>query len=213
MIYTAKTKALPVLRELGLVYTDLRPQLHFTSSFELLVATILSAQCTDARVNMVTPRLFKKYPSVEAFASARLSDLEKSMYSTGFYRAKAKNIKACARRILDEYGGDVPARMDDLLSLPGVARKTANIVLHYAFGISKGIAVDTHVRRLSNRIGFSASDNPLVIEGDLMKLFPQKKWPLINTLLIQHGRAICRARKPLCSHCCIVTYCAYPQVS
>lgn len=213
MMNTAKTNALDVLRELGLVYTDLRPQLYFTTSFELLVATMLSAQCTDARVNMVTPRLFKKYPNIDAFARARLSALEKSIYSTGFYRAKAKNIKACARRIQDEYGGDVPARMDDLLSLPGVARKTANIVLHYAFGISDGIAVDTHVRRLSNRIGFSASDDPLVIERDLMKLFLQKKWALINTLLIQHGRAVCRARKPLCSHCCIITNCAYPQVT
>jgi endonuclease III len=204
-LYQKKTRA--VLKKLRQEYPDLRPQLHFSTPFELLVATMLSAQCTDARVNIVTPGLFTKYPSVTAFARAPLSELEKHIYSTGFYRNKAKNIKASAQIIGDVYGGEVPATMEGLLTLPGVARKTANIVLQYAFNRSEGIAVDTHVKRLSRRIGFSDSDNPLVIERDLMRLVAPKDWHVINSLLIQHGRAVCQARRALCDVCSIGDEC------
>ena len=181
--------------------------LEGTSPWEILVATILAAQCTDARVNAVTPELFRRWPDPESLARARREELERVIRSTGFFRNKAKNLIQCARIIRDRHGGHVPASMDELLQLPGVARKTANIVLSGAFGIREGIAVDTHVKRITYRLGLTESDDPERIEQDLAAILPRTEWGRINHLLVQFGRDVCRARKPRCSVCELADIC------
>lgn len=182
-------------------YPESRTALRHEDPFQLLVATILSAQCTDARVNMVTPSLFGKYPTAAHFARAKQAILEKEIRSTGFFRNKARNIIGAAKHIVAEHGGNVPDTMEELVALPGVARKTANIVLSSAYGKAEGIAVDTHVRRLSRRLGLSAEEDPVKIERDLMAIVPKGDWLDFNHLLVNHGRAICRAKKPRCPDC------------
>jgi endonuclease-3 len=180
------------------------------NAFELLVATILSAQCTDVRVNMVTPQLFAAYPNAKAMATAKLPDIEKLIKSTGFYRNKAKAIKEASQAIVEQHAGQVPDTMEALLTLTGVARKTANVVLGNAFNKNEGMVVDTHIARLSQRLGFSTHKAPKKIEQDLMAIFPRKSWTLLSHLLIFHGRAICKARTPLCQQCPLLPNC--PQI-
>ncbi len=172
-----------------------------------MVATILSAQCTDERVNRVTPALFARFPDAAAFANAEVTEIEALIYSTGFYRNKAKNIQGACQKIIGEFGGEVPKRMEELLTLSGVARKTANVVLAHGYGIIQGVTVDTHVKRLSNRLGLTQNSDPIKIERDLMKLLPQPEWENFSILLIYHGRAVCNARKPNCSECSIAHLC------
>ncbi len=175
--------------------------LQFTSPLELLIATILSAQCTDERVNRVTPRLFQKYKTPEDYAHTDLTLLEQIIRPTGYYRRKAKLIQDCCQKLVSDFKSRVPQTMEELLTLPGVARKTANIVLSNAFGIVVGIAVDTHVKRLSQRLGFTINKNPDKIEKDLMTIIPRHTWGAITYLLIAHGRKVCKARRPLCEKC------------
>jgi endonuclease-3 len=188
-------------------HPDAKIALHYTNPLELLVATILSAQCTDERVNMVTKALFKKYTKAEDYANADLKALEQDIRSTGFYRNKAKNIKKCCQLLVEKYNAQVPRKMEELLELPGVARKTANIVLSNAYGIVEGVAVDTHVRRLVQRLGLTESDDPAKIEVDLMNIVPRDKWMRITDLLIFHGRRVCVARKPKCDACVLNKIC------
>ena len=177
------------------------------SSFELLVATILSAQCTDARVNLVTKSLFKKYKSIKDYASVDIRKFRQDIRSTGFYRNKAKNIINCAKKILEDFDGEVPQNMEELLQFPGVARKTANVVLYSAFGKNEGIAVDTHVNRLSQRLGLTKNSDPVKIEQDLMKQLDQKEWGAFSLRLIRHGRQTCMAKKPQCLKCMLKALC------
>jgi endonuclease-3 len=188
-------------------YPGSHSALFFKTPLQILVATILSAQCTDERVNKITPALFRKYKRVEGFARAKQGVLEREIYSTGFYRNKAKNIIAAAKKILGDFSGKVPDTMDKLLTLPGVARKTANIVLSSAFKKAQGIAVDTHVRRVSQRLGLSSQDDPAKIEEDLLKVVSKPGWLDFNYLVVDHGRKICKARKPLCPDCCLKRLC------
>lgn len=188
-------------------YPDAKIALSYRNPLELLVATILSAQCTDEQVNKVTVSLFKKYPTVESYARASLPGLEEAIKSAGFFRNKARNIKACCELILEKFGGRIPQTMDELITLPGVARKTANIVLSNAFGIVEGIAVDTHVRRLAYRLGFTTENNPDKIEKDLMAVIPGKYWFDLSYILIDHGRKICKARAPGCKRCVVRRLC------
>jgi endonuclease-3 len=181
--------------------------LYQSNPLELLVATILSAQCTDKRVNIVTRELFKKYQTISDYAKADLKIFEEHIRSTGFYHNKAKNIITAAQMIIDEYSGKVPDTMEELIRLPGVARKTANVVLYNAFGKTEGIAVDTHVRRLSQRLGLTKNNDPEKIELDLMGQIDKKIWGLITYLLIEHGRAVCNAKKPVCPKCVLNTRC------
>ncbi len=194
----------PILQEL---YPEPRCGLTFHNPFELLVATILSAQCTDERVNMVTPALFARYPDAYTVAEADLTELERLIYSTGFYHNKARNIMEAGTKIVAEYGGKVPESMPELLTLPGVARKTASVVLGNAFGKNEGIAVDTHVTRLSGRLGLSENTTAEKIERDLMALVPRQEWTLVSHRLIWHGRLVCEARKPRCNICALAEYC------
>ena len=202
-----KKKLKELIRILRKKYPKSRTALTFKTPLQILVSTMLSAQCTDERVNKITPYLYKKYKSVKDFARARQPVLEKEIRSTGFYKNKAKNIIAASKKIVNDFGGKVPDKMEELLKLPGVARKTANIVLYNAYGKSEGIAVDTHVRRLSQRLGLSGNKDPNKIEQDLMKLVPIEKWGRITNLLIDHGRAICTARKPECQTCFLNDIC------
>lgn len=188
-------------------YKEAKTALNYRTPFELLVATILAAQCTDERVNKVTPGLFAKYPTVEHFARAEQKELEKDIRSTGFFRNKARNIIALARKLVEEYNGQVPDSMEELIKLPGVARKTANIVLSSAFRKAEGIAVDTHVRRLAERLGLSRERQPEKIERDLMAIVPREDWLDFNFLLVDHGRKICQARKPRCQGCRLKELC------
>ncbi len=188
-------------------YPEAKIALNYTNTWELLVSVILSAQCTDIMVNKVTDKLFVKYKSVKDYGLANLSDLENDIRSTGFYRNKAKNIQNTAKIILQKYQGKVPGTMDDLVSLPGVARKTANVVLGNAYAKFEGVAVDTHVKRLSQRMGFTMQNDPDKIEQDLMKLFNQRNWFELTYLLIEHGRKICQAKKPKCSSCFLNKIC------
>ncbi|GAB6060987.1 endonuclease III [Desulfonatronum parangueonense] len=181
--------------------------LEWHNPWELLVATVLAAQCTDARVNIVTPEFFSRWPGPAELSGASVAEVEQVIRSTGFFRQKAKNLIAAARIIINEHDGLVPETMADLLTLPGVARKTANIVLSNAFHKHEGIAVDTHVRRLSFRLGLTVSTNPVIIERNMMRLFPKEQWGEINHLLVLYGREICRARKPLCSSCVLGDLC------
>ncbi len=189
------------------LYPGARTALEFENPFQLLISTILSAQCTDARVNMVTPGLFSKYPHAKAFAEASPPEIEQEIRSTGFFRSKAKSIIGASKALVEKHGGEVPADMDALTGLPGVGRKTANCVLGGGFGIQSGIVVDTHVQRLAGRLGLSKETTPEKIEADLMELVPKKDWYLFSNLLILHGRAICNARKPDCAKCKVRTFC------
>jgi endonuclease III len=190
-----------IIAGLEKTYPKAHCELLHENPLELLIATILSAQCTDKRVNIVTEKLFKKYGSAEDFANADISGLENDIRSTGFYKNKARNIKAACRDIVEKYGGKVPRTMEELLELGGVGRKTANVVLGNAFGINVGVVVDTHVARLSHRFGMTTHHAPEKIERDLIELVPKKKWALFSHLLIWHGRRRCFARKPDCAHC------------
>lgn len=200
-------RAQAILKILKTTYPGATCSLNYQTPLQLLVATILSAQCTDARVNQVTPKLFQRFPDALAFAQADLSELEELIRSTGFYRNKAKNIQGACQKIVGEFQGQVPRQMSQLLTLPGVARKTANVVLAHGFGIIAGVTVDTHVKRLSQRLGLTKSSQPLKIEQDLMKLLPQEEWENFSIHLIYHGRAICQARKPNCASCVISDLC------
>ena len=191
-------------------YPDATCALVHHSPLELLIATILSAQCTDQRVNLVTRELFQKYRTAEDFARVPLPRLEKAIQSTGFFRNKAKNIKACCQALVDEYDGEVPAGMEALVALPGIGRKTANVVLGTAFGLATGVVVDTHVGRLSRRLGLSSEQDAVKVEADLMQLLPQKSWIDFSHRMIHHGRQVCGARKPLCDDCGLAKIC--PQV-
>jgi len=202
-----KMRVAKVIEVLEKEHPDARIALNYTNPLELLVATILSAQCTDERVNIVTKMLFKKYRSAEDHAKADLEVLEQDIRSTGFYRNKARNIKGCCRMLVEKFESQVPKTMEDILELPGVARKTANVVLSNAYGVVEGIAVDTHVRRLAQRLGFTANKDPTKIELDLMKLIPKSKWMKFADLLIFHGRRVCRAKKPKCGACVVNKLC------
>lgn len=196
-----------ILRLLRETYPDASCELDFRNPLELLVATILSAQCTDKRVNLVTPALFAKYPSAADFARAPLEEIEEAIRSTGFYRNKARNIQACCRKLVERHGGEVPSSMEALIQLDGVGRKTANVILGSAFGISEGVVVDTHVIRLSNRLGFTTEQDPEKIERTLMNLVLQNEWTLFSHRLVWHGRRRCAARKPDCEHCELASDC------
>ena len=202
-----KENAVEIVKLLKEYYPDAKCSLNFTTPFELLVATILSAQCTDERVNKTTPSIFTKYSTPEDFANIDIQELETLIHPCGFYKNKAKNIKACAKRILSNFNGEVPKTTEELTSLPGVGRKTANVVMLEAFGIAQGIAIDTHAKRISNLIGLSKEIDPIKIENDLLKIFPQKYLKDINHLLMWHGRNICIARNPKCTFCPINIYC------
>ncbi len=204
---TSGERAKKLVEALPKVYPDAHSELDFRTPLQLLIATILSAQCTDKRVNMVTPALFKRYRSAADFAKARPADLEKAIQSTGFFRNKAKSIRAASAAIEREHGGKVPRTMAELHALPGVGRKTANVVLGNAFGINEGIVVDTHVARLSQRLGLTKQKDPEKIERDLMKLIPRKHWTDWSHWLIWHGRRRCFARKPDCRHCEVLEPC------
>ena len=184
-------------REYG---TDDRCYLYYGSDHELLVAVMLSAQCTDARVNMVTPDLFRQFPTVDALADAKIEDLEKAIHSVGFYHDKARNIKACMAKLRDEFGGQVPGTMEELLTLPGVGRKTANVILGNVFR-KPSVVVDTHVKRISGKLGFTENTDPEKVEYDLMEVLPKDHWILYNMHIITLGRTVCTARKPDCEHC------------
>jgi endonuclease III len=196
-----------ILNRLDQRYPNVRCALHHNSAWELLVATILSAQCTDVRVNMVTPILFKKYPTSQAFAALKPEQLEPDIRSTGFFRNKAKSLVGAAKGVVEEFGGQVPDDMDKLLSLPGVARKTANVVLGSWFGKAVGVVVDTHVHRISRRLELTKADDPKSIEQDLMKVIPQSKWIDFSHQIIHHGRALCIARRPKCADCPLENIC------
>jgi len=202
-----KSRAQKIYARLKRAYPDAKVALDFTTPLEMVVATVLSAQSTDATVNKVTPSLFQKYRTAKDYADAPPGALESDIKSTGFFNQKSKNLRALGRMLVDEYGGEVPNTMEELLRLPGVARKTANIVLGNAFGTVEGIAVDTHVHRLSRRLGFSSADDPNKVEQDLMALFPRSKWWNLTYLLIEHGRAICKAPVPLCADCVVNDLC------
>lgn len=199
-------RILPVLERL---YPDARVMLDFTSPLQLLIATILAAQCTDERVNQVTPALFRRYPTARAFAEADPAELEEMIRPTGFFRAKTKSVIGCCRALVERHGGQVPRTLEELTALPGVGRKTANVVLWNAFGIP-GIAVDTHLGRVATRIGLAAADDPDTIEAQVCELFPKERWGVVTHLLGFHGRRTCLARKPRCPGCAIRTLCDWP---
>ena len=202
-----KRRARKILRRLDRDYPVAECALHHRSAWELLVATILSAQCTDARVNKVTPDLFAAYPTVRHMALAPLESIEDLVRTTGFFRNKSKSIKGAAQRILSEYGGEVPSSMEQLLTLPGVARKTANVVTGTWFGKATGVVVDTHVQRISERLGLTAGKDPKKIERVLMELLPRTRWVMYSHQIIHHGRAVCKARQPRCQDCGLAKLC------
>lgn len=196
-----------VLERLLIEYPDAHCELDFRNAFELVCATILSAQCTDVRVNMVTPVLFARYPDAAALSAAALPDVEEIVRTTGFFRAKAKSLVGMATMLMTRHGGEVPRTIDQLVPLPGVGRKTANVVLGNAFDINEGIVVDTHVQRLSRRLGLTREPDPIGIEKELMPLFPRERWAILSHLLIWHGRRVCFARKPNCGACVLADVC------
>ncbi|WP_308419070.1 endonuclease III [Silvibacterium dinghuense] len=221
-VTAAKTKASPkrlaqtdlaperideILRRLAAAYPNAECALHHRNAWELLVATILSAQCTDARVNMVTPELFRKYPTPQAMAEASLPAIEEEIRSTGFYRNKAKSIAGAARRISHDFGGKVPRTLAELITVPGAARKTASVVLGVAYGLAEGIVVDTHVLRISRRLGLTQATEPKKVEQDLMKIIPHNRWIQYSHEIIHHGRQVCIARKPRCVDCTLEDLC------
>ncbi len=205
-IAAEKARAGKIYALLAREYPDSKVALNFSTPFELLIATILSAQCTDARVNMVTPSLFRKYPTPASFAGADQGELEQDIRSTGFFRQKAKSVISCSRSLVEKFGGEVPHTMDELLTMDGVGRKTANVLLGNAFGIP-GIAVDTHVGRLALKLGFTKHEDPVKVEYDLMELFPREKWTQLCHLLMSHGRRVCAARLPKCEVCAVSGLC------
>ena len=196
-----------LLSDLKQLYPDAKCALVYRNAFELLCATILSAQCTDARVNMVTPVLFARYPTPFELAQANPAEVEEIIKSTGFFRNKTKSLIGMAQALVADYGGEVPRTMEELRTLPGVGRKTANVVLGNAFDLNEGVTVDTHVGRLSRRLGLSAEEDPVKVERELMRLFPQEEWALLSHLLIFHGRQVCIARRPKCSECVLSRVC------
>lgn len=206
-ISAKKQQALEILDRLKQLYPEAPCTLDYETPVQLMVATILSAQCTDERVNMVTPALFRRFPDAAALAGADVSEIEALVRSTGFYRNKAKNIQAACQMIMEKYDGEVPRSMEELTSLPGVARKTANVVSAHAFGVNLGVTVDTHVKRLSYRLGLTKNTEPVKIEQDLMKLIPQPDWENWSIRLIYHGRAVCNARSPQCDRCALADLC------
>ena len=208
-----RERAQKIVAELYRLYPDAKCSLDFTTPLELLVATILSAQCTDVLVNSVTPALFKKYREAADYASAPLEELEQDIRKTGFYRAKAKHLHEAGRMLVERYDGVVPRTMEDLTALPGVARKTANVVMGNAYGIVEGVVVDTHVGRLARRLGLTASEDPVRVEQELMALVPQQDWLPLSHMLIYHGRAVCQARRPLCEECTLVALCPTGQAN
>jgi endonuclease-3 len=209
-VKSLKQRADKIRKILRSAYPDVKTQLTHANPFELLVATILSAQCTDRQVNQVTGPLFQRFPTPEALAHGPIDEVERLIHSTGFYKNKAKNIRNCAKSLLERHGGTVPAVLEDLVKLPGVGRKTANVVLGAAFGIP-GVVVDTHVARISQRLGFTASTDPVKIEHDLMELVPRRAWNDFGLHLIYFGRDICSARKPACPRCPVRRHCPYPD--
>ncbi len=209
-ITAKKERTMKIIAALRRTYPTAHCELNFSSPLELLIATILSAQCTDKRVNLVTAELFKKYRNAKDFADAPLSDIEDAVKTTGFFRNKAKNIKACCAALVEKFAGEVPRTMEELHALAGVGRKTANVVLGNAFGINVGVVVDTHVTRLGNRLGLVKGTDAVKLEQELMKLVPQNDWTLFSHWLIWHGRRRCDARKPDCSNCEIKKLC--PQI-
>jgi endonuclease-3 len=210
---SARGRVPEIIEVLRREFPESRTALKFETPFQILVATILAAQCTDERVNKVTPGLFRKYPTAVAFASADREELENEIRSTGFFRIKAKSILGAAKKIVEDFGGRVPDTMAELLTLPGVARKTANIVLSAGYGKAEGIAVDTHVRRLAGRLGLSRESDPEKIEEDLMRIVPREDWLDLNSMLVDHGRKTCRARKPDCPACPIRHLCPSANIS
>jgi len=196
-----------ILATLDEMYPGVTCALHHTNAWELLVATILSAQCTDKRVNMVTPGLFRKYPTIQDFASAKQEELAQDIRSTGFFNNKARSVIGAARKILTDFKGEIPRDIDQLLTVPGAARKTANVVLGTAFGIAAGVVVDTHVQRISRRLDLTKETDPGKIEKDLMKIIPKEKWILFSHQIIHHGRALCIARNPRCAECKLEPIC------
>lgn len=202
-----KKRVRDVVRLLRKEFPRATTALDFRSPYELLVATILSAQCTDERVNMVTPGLFKKYPDPRSLAQADLAELEQEIRSTGFFRMKAKNIRACSERIVERHGGEVPRTFDELVALPGVGRKTANCVMGAAYGVNSGVVVDTHVHRITRLLGLTRNDDPVKIEQDLMSVLPQRDWYDFSNLIILHGRKTCIARRPKCNECVLSRLC------
>ncbi|MGB7210393.1 MAG: endonuclease III [Pyrinomonadaceae bacterium] len=207
MIVDKKKRTAEIIKRLKKAYPDAHCALEHSNPFELLIATILSAQCTDARVNIVTATLFRKYRSPQDFVDASQEELEKDVHSTGFFRNKAKNIKAASQRLSEVYGGKIPQTMEEILTLGGVARKTANVVLGNAFGIASGVVVDTHVSRLSQRLGLTKQKTPQKIEKDLEKLVPKTDWIMFPHWMIFHGRQVCDARKPKCCECVLADIC------
>ena len=208
-----RERAQKIVAELYHLYPNARCSLDFTTPLELLVATILSAQCTDVLVNSVTPAVFKKYRAAADYANAPLEELEQDIRKTGFYRAKAKHLHEAGRMLVERYDGVVPRTMEDLTALPGVARKTANVVMGNAYGIVEGVVVDTHVGRLARRLGLTASEDPVRVEQELMALVPQQDWLPLSHMLIYHGRAVCQARRPLCEECTLVALCPTGQAN
>lgn len=206
-----QARAREIIRRLKADYPDARCSLNFSTPHELLVATVLSAQCTDERVNQVTATLFKKYPSVAAFANANLAELEQDIKSTGFYRNKAKSVLSGAQMIVARFGGEVPRTMEELITIPGVARKTANVVMGNAFGVVEGVVVDTHVGRVSKRLGLTNQDDPVKDEQSLMKVLPRADWLNYSHLIIYHGRAVCQARRAQCEVCGLADICPTGQ--
>jgi endonuclease-3 len=200
----------PILKLLDEHYRDAHVTLDFTKPLQLLVATVLSAQCTDVRVNQVTPAIFKKYPTAADYADAPLEELEQAIYTTGFYHQKAKSIKAICQALVAQFDGRVPAALDDLVKLPGIGRKTANVILGNAYS-TPGIVVDTHMGRVSQRLGLTRQQDPVKIEFDLMPLVPKERWVKFSHQMIWHGRQICTAKKPDCPHCPLLPYCDYGQ--
>lgn len=204
---TKKERVSQIVQILNETYsTEYKCYLNHENAWQLLIATMLSAQCTDARVNIVTKELFVKYPTLEAFADCDVKELEKDIYSTGFYKNKAKNIKACAEKLIAEYGGEVPSDLDELIKLDGVGRKTANVIRGNIYH-EPSIVVDTHVKRISKKLRLSKSDDPVVVEQELMKVLPREQWILYNIQIITHGRTICTARNPKCGECPLNSVC------
>ena len=201
-----KVRAKAIYRQLTKSYPNVRCELDYNSAFQLLVATVLSAQCTDKRVNQTTPALFKKYSNPKKMAKADLKDIQRLVKSTGFFRAKAKNIKGLSNKIMEDFDGDVPSNLEDLITLPGVGRKTANVVLGHAFGIP-GITVDTHFGRLSRRFGWSKQSDPVKVEFEVGELISEKEWTNLSQRMIWHGRRVCHARKPACGACPLAKLC------
>ena len=207
---TKKKRIQKIIQLFKKYYPQVHCELNYENPLQLLIAVILSAQCTDKRVNQVTPKLFKKYPSAKDYAQADLKELEQDIHTTGFYRSKAKRIQLCCQRLTAEYNSQVPRNMEDLLTLSGVGRKTANVVLGSAFNVASGVVVDTHATRLSHRLNLSKSQSPEDIEQDLNQLIDKKFWIFWSYAIVYHGRYVCKARRPLCEKCFLVDHC--PQI-